>query len=180
MNNLSCSLIRDLLPLYAEDLLSPESREAVEAHLTLCPRCRALAGEMSSPLLSVSPKDSDKPLRQFRRQILELCKLAAALFLLAVATLVNYARDVAPNVSVQSDGPAILSGLLLLGAGLLLVVTIVLLLYRLLCRGRVGLFSHYLNWICLLLAAALILTALVLGCRIALYDREAWWAMMRR
>jgi len=25
-----------------------------------------------------------------------------------------------------------------------------------------------------------ILTALVLGCRIALYDREAWWAMMRR
>ena len=37
-----CDLVKDLLPLYAENLLSEESRSVVADHLASCPDCRAL------------------------------------------------------------------------------------------------------------------------------------------
>ena len=36
-----CGIIRDLLPLYQEGMLSPDSVEFVEGHLKTCPDCRA-------------------------------------------------------------------------------------------------------------------------------------------
>ena len=38
---LPCEVVRDLLPLYAEDMVSPASRELTEAHLAECGSCRA-------------------------------------------------------------------------------------------------------------------------------------------
>ena len=35
-----CSIVRDLLPLYAEDMLSPETSEFVAEHLKGCDGCR--------------------------------------------------------------------------------------------------------------------------------------------
>lgn len=40
-NNVPCALVRDLAPLYAEDLVSDESREELEAHVQECKECRA-------------------------------------------------------------------------------------------------------------------------------------------
>ena len=40
MNQLPCGIIRDLLPLYQDGVCSPESREAVQAHLADCAACR--------------------------------------------------------------------------------------------------------------------------------------------
>ena len=37
---LTCNTIQDLLPLWADDVLHPGSREEVEAHLAACPACR--------------------------------------------------------------------------------------------------------------------------------------------
>ena len=43
MNN--CNIIKDLLPLYKEDLLSQESKTFVEEHLKTCPECENLLKE---------------------------------------------------------------------------------------------------------------------------------------
>lgn len=43
MNN--CEIIKDLLPLYQEDLLSEESKTFVEDHLKTCPECENLLKE---------------------------------------------------------------------------------------------------------------------------------------
>ena len=40
-HNISCALVRDLAPLYAENLVSEESRKELEAHLEACELCRA-------------------------------------------------------------------------------------------------------------------------------------------
>jgi len=40
MTELSCNVVRDLLPLYAEDMTSEESRALIEAHLENCEFCR--------------------------------------------------------------------------------------------------------------------------------------------
>lgn len=38
MNN--CDIVKDLLPLYKENLLSEESVKFVEDHLKSCPKCK--------------------------------------------------------------------------------------------------------------------------------------------
>lgn len=40
--NYPCGLIRDLLPLYHDDVCSPESRNAVDAHCSECPDCKKM------------------------------------------------------------------------------------------------------------------------------------------
>ena len=37
---LNCAIVQDLLPLYADDLCSDETTEAVRAHLAECDDCR--------------------------------------------------------------------------------------------------------------------------------------------
>ena len=39
--NITCDVIRDLLPLYHDDVCSEDSRRLVETHLEACPACRA-------------------------------------------------------------------------------------------------------------------------------------------
>ena len=48
-NDLSCGVVRDLLPSYAEGLTGAESREAIEKHLRECEDCRGVYQRMTSP-----------------------------------------------------------------------------------------------------------------------------------
>ena len=47
-NDLSCGVVRDLLPSYVENLLGEESREAVDRHLETCPVCTAQKEAMAA------------------------------------------------------------------------------------------------------------------------------------
>ncbi|WP_295755309.1 DUF4825 domain-containing protein [uncultured Oscillibacter sp.] len=48
-NDLTCGVVRDLLPSYVENLLGEESREAVDRHLETCPECRERKEAMAAP-----------------------------------------------------------------------------------------------------------------------------------
>ena len=48
-NDLTCPLVRDLLPLYMEGLTSDETNAAVESHLKSCPVCAHLRADMADP-----------------------------------------------------------------------------------------------------------------------------------
>ena len=37
-----CNIVKDLMPLYADELLSPDSLEFIEDHVSKCPQCRDL------------------------------------------------------------------------------------------------------------------------------------------
>lgn len=41
-----CNIVRDLLPLYVENMASEETREFVEAHLSNCPECNEIYDSM--------------------------------------------------------------------------------------------------------------------------------------
>lgn len=45
-----CKLAEDLMPLYAEELTSPETSEWLEKHLENCPACRAVWNRCAEPL----------------------------------------------------------------------------------------------------------------------------------
>ncbi|AIQ68675.1 zf-HC2 domain-containing protein [Paenibacillus graminis] len=41
MNKLSCEIVRDLLPLYYDEVCSADTRKSIEAHLAACEHCTA-------------------------------------------------------------------------------------------------------------------------------------------
>lgn len=43
---MNCNIIKDLLPLYLDQVCSAETAKAVEAHLVTCPACRSLLDKM--------------------------------------------------------------------------------------------------------------------------------------
>ncbi|WP_042150293.1 zf-HC2 domain-containing protein [Paucisalibacillus sp. EB02] len=52
-----CPIVEDLLPLYHEGLLKPETTEWVEEHLNNCSACNSLASISSEPIMN----DADRP-----------------------------------------------------------------------------------------------------------------------
>ncbi|WP_311482382.1 zf-HC2 domain-containing protein [uncultured Anaerococcus sp.] len=75
-----CNIIKDLLPLYKEDLLSNESKTFVEEHLKTCPECENLLNEE----IEIESKNT-KPLDFVERRI----KKETRYFTLAVLALIG-------------------------------------------------------------------------------------------
>lgn len=46
MNKLSCEIVQDLLPLYYDEVCSPETRASIEAHLAGCGHCTAALNKL--------------------------------------------------------------------------------------------------------------------------------------
>lgn len=62
----SCNVIEDLIPLYAEDMLSEDSIKMVEAHLDKCRECREYLKELKE--IDGLPVETDKePLKKIRK-----------------------------------------------------------------------------------------------------------------
>ena len=57
-NDLTCGVVRDLLPSYVEGLTSPESNTAVERHLSECPDCAQLRTALAGAPKQAAPEDS--------------------------------------------------------------------------------------------------------------------------
>ena len=65
--NKDCSIVQDLLPLYAEDMLREETKEFVDGHLAQCAPCRA---ELAALKADVTPAPVNaQPLRSLKKQL---------------------------------------------------------------------------------------------------------------
>lgn len=89
--NLSCNIIRDLLPLYAEQMVSQESAALVAEHLTHCPACKKQLKAMQSTLrLSQAQAPMQKWKAKLKRKRWQLILLTAVLACAAAALLFCY------------------------------------------------------------------------------------------
>ena len=64
----NCDIIKDLLPLYADDVCSEESRKAVEEHINSCPDCKAELEKLRKNV-TVSPQNDAKVLKRIKRRL---------------------------------------------------------------------------------------------------------------
>ena len=64
---LPCSVVRDLLPLYAENMIETETRTLVDEHLAECPECREKLSGIETG--AEAPVDTAKPLASLKKQI---------------------------------------------------------------------------------------------------------------
>ena len=51
---ISCDVIRDLLPLYVEDMVSTDSRKILEDHLRECHSCMEALNKLREPVIAVT------------------------------------------------------------------------------------------------------------------------------
>ena len=78
-----CNVIRDLLPLYADELTSPETGAFIEQHLRECEECRKIWAHMQAPEeKQVWEDETDKLIQALRQQKLRTRAAAACLTVL--------------------------------------------------------------------------------------------------
>lgn len=65
-NDLTCAVVRDLLPSYVENLTAEETGQAVERHLRSCPDCAARQAAMVGPELAAKLEEERKELDYLR------------------------------------------------------------------------------------------------------------------
>ncbi len=57
----SCEIIKDLLPLYKDEICSDESKQIIEEHLLECTDCKRSLEQMN---IDISVKEKEKNLRE--------------------------------------------------------------------------------------------------------------------
>lgn len=65
MSRINCNVTNDLIPLYVDDLLSSDSRELVEEHLSECGECSAKVEKLRSETV-VAKNRNVKPLKKIK------------------------------------------------------------------------------------------------------------------
>ena len=84
-NDLSCAVVRDLLPSYIDGLTAPETNNAVEAHLQGCPDCARLHRQMAAP--EDPPRQETDREVDYLKQVRRKSRLRVALAVLVTAAL---------------------------------------------------------------------------------------------
>lgn len=92
----NCEIVRDLLPLVAENMASEESKAFVNTHLETCEDCKKAYEALKTPV----PPDTAAPLKSVRRTVKKRGLLIAGLIACLVAALLvgAFARLTKPIV----------------------------------------------------------------------------------
>lgn len=101
MTQVTCEVIRDLLPLYAAGGASGDSQALVEEHLASCPGCKKALEELRAPE-TLPPKAGMEPLRAIRRKLRRRRIVTA---LLAVIVALGLASALYGPVIFQRGNP---------------------------------------------------------------------------
>lgn len=69
MNKTTCEIINDLLPLYADNVCSEDSKTAVANHISACEKCREQLEKMTRHL-DVDPENDIAVIKRIKRRII--------------------------------------------------------------------------------------------------------------
>ena len=101
---LSCHVVQDLLPQYAEHLLSEESEKMVREHLEECAACREIYEQMTGPEPVRKADDREVDfLKKVRRGRTRLLACAALVVVCVAACLLLYFRSKEGRSAVNYD-----------------------------------------------------------------------------
>jgi len=84
-----CEVIRDLLPLYADDICSDKSRNMIEEHLSECPECSGMLEKLRANEIEEGLKEEKDNViayqaKRFRRRSTTVGSVISALFMVPI------------------------------------------------------------------------------------------------
>ena len=102
MEKIDCNIIRDLLPLYEDNVASRETQELIRTHLADCLDCREELRKMRTPI-SLPPAGDVEAVKRFLehqeevrrkqyRKIMRIVAITAAIVTVLIASLLWYTR----------------------------------------------------------------------------------------
>ena len=110
-NDLTCAVVGDLLPAYAEGLTAPETNDAVERHLSACPDCAAKLAAMRAPEPEREPEETAKEV-DYLKKVKRRGRLRVALaILLTLAALLGALAAKVFLIGSPADARAMAMGL---------------------------------------------------------------------
>lgn len=83
MNNVTCSIVEDLLPLYMDGCCSKDSQQAVVEHMKTCEKCRETYRHLQSDLPTIANETTDMRSEEIARSLskrIKKRKAAAVVF----------------------------------------------------------------------------------------------------
>ena len=93
-----CEIIRDLLPLYADDVCSERSAQLIEEHLQNCPECSAMLEKLRTHEIETDLREEKEQVieyqaKRFKRRSTTVGSVVSALFMIPVVVclIVNLA-----------------------------------------------------------------------------------------
>ena len=111
---ISCDVIRDLLPLYAEDMISADSGKIVEDHLRECPSCVKALHELREPVMDTTTElrgmELVKKKIRTRRNlavgtaVLLIISILLSVFVYLTAPVLLTAEEAIESVTALEDG----------------------------------------------------------------------------
>lgn len=112
---MKCQIVRDLLPLYADDLVSDASREMIEAHVKECDACRERMEKLCAPIEQV-PHDDEQMLvdglkrqkQKLRKRMILACVITALVCLLSWWIYMETHFTMTRNVVVETNAQRLL------------------------------------------------------------------------
>ena len=123
-----CNIIKDILPLYVEDMVSADTSAFVEEHLEKCAECRAELEDMKKSngleKNNVSVEDEFMPLKAFKKKwyrqlnlIMIVCVLATA-FITGIGAYLSLRITAAQetwvgNATFEFDGGSFMNAILI-------------------------------------------------------------------
>lgn len=101
---LPCPVVRDLLPLYAENMVEPETRSLMEQHLAECPDCRRKLAEPETE--KNHPIETARPLQLLKKEIRKrrLYTAAVASLCVFIAVFAWFCRESSMQPVSWEDG----------------------------------------------------------------------------
>ena len=102
MSNISCSTIKDILPLYVDQVVSADTHDMVTEHLKICPDCRKLYEQMTSKV-AIPMENDAKPLHRFKKAWKMKKIRIAAISVIVTLALVYGAMMAYSNVAAIQD-----------------------------------------------------------------------------
>lgn len=101
MNKITCNVIKDILPLYADNVVSGDTRELVDEHLSHCKNCRNVLEKMKQPVALPDFKKAQihetEALKGVKRRIFKQKLLIAILLLVCCVFIVFLVFSVKKN-----------------------------------------------------------------------------------
>ena len=99
---ISCNVIRDLLPLYAEDMVSQDSRALIERHMVECPECGSELKALREPV-ALPPETNPQHLKKIGKRMAQRVILLVMVMIFVVSTVMTWTFAVLALRAVPVD-----------------------------------------------------------------------------